>query len=374
MKEKPPQNHDLELYSLNQLRLMASDFRRAIINGVGSQDLPKLNSHLIKIPELRNGRGIALAIGGTTSLSALWEIDNGHLTLSDHTTTPSPQLMSLDFLLHLIESKIQDQKATSVGLNFAFNMESVNSERTDGLLMKKKVEGTVDERLYAKPIGQIISEELNMRFPKRQFRISAANDSVCLLLANNHVQKESNMCGIVGTGVNFAFMTQATAGTYQAISTESGHFTRIPMTQWDKTVDRESNTPGSFLAEKQIAGRYLFKIFNAIAQEKGLSDVNSTEELSIISSDIKNPLQKLAKVIFQRSAQLTAMKISGLRSVVDSDRRAIQIGMEGSVFWKTPEYSTHVEGWLKKLNPESSINIYPIPDSSLLGASMLANT
>lgn len=376
MTEKLQPSPELSLFSISQLKRIEYDFRAAVIQGSQGQatELPHLNSQLIKIPTLRNGRGIALAIGGTTSLSAQWEIIDGNLTLSQHNSVPSPRMMTLDFLLQLIEKHLTDQEATSIGLNFAFNMNAASSETTDGTLVRKKTEGNVDERLYTQPLGQTLNEYLNIKYPKRKFRTSVANDSVCLSLANKQVNATSNLCGIVGTGVNFAYLREAENDSYQAISTESGHFTAIPMTQWDKLVDAESNTPGSFLTEKQMAGRYLYKIYNAIAGEKGLSYLKSTEELAAIADDKKNPANKDASVILQRSAQLTAMKISSLHTIADADQKSIDIGMEGSVFWKTPGYKTHVERWLHELNPDLNLNIYPIPDSSLLGAAMVANT
>ncbi|KAJ2478061.1 hexokinase [Coemansia sp. RSA 2320] len=100
---------------------------------------------------------------------------------------------------------------------------------------------------------------------------SFTNSTVSSLIASRHQHKDTKIAASFNHGINAAYfeplanvktlspstVSDGAEEKYVAVDTEIGRYTLLPLTQWDRRVDRESKHPGTRTLEKMIADRYL---------------------------------------------------------------------------------------------------------------------
>ncbi|KAJ2734795.1 hexokinase [Coemansia sp. BCRC 34962] len=100
---------------------------------------------------------------------------------------------------------------------------------------------------------------------------SVTNGAVSRLVAARHGYKAVGVAASFNRGVSAAYferlgcverLGQASENEVVAVDTEIGRFysTTLPLTQWDRRVDRESKYPGTRVFEKLVADQYLGEI------------------------------------------------------------------------------------------------------------------
>lgn len=108
--------------------------------------------------------------------------------------------------------------------------------------------------------------------------VAVVNDTVGALMASSYYDTEAVIGAIFGTGCNAAYMepvgsipklkTEMPPDTPMAINCEYGAFDNahrvLPRTQYDETIDRESNRVGEQTFEKMTAGLYLGEIYRLV--------------------------------------------------------------------------------------------------------------
>ncbi len=203
---------------------------------------------------------------------------------------------------------------------------------------------------------------------------AVVNDTAAVLLANG-----GNIGGIVGTGFNLAFSHRG-----EMYNLEAGGFSDVPQTSLTEEIDKRSGKPGHFLAEKQISGDYVGKLFNEALQRLGIAGrIYNAEDMSGVlagkNADFGSPEQsavvlEVAKALRDRSAQLVASLIAGTISAFPDDFPSIEIivPLEGSFFAKTPGYKEAVAGYTAQLSERKHISFLPVQQSGMKGAGLAA--
>lgn len=257
-----------------------------------------------------------------------------------------------------------DPKAQILALNFAYPLIPVFEKgRLDGILAS----GT-KEHQFKGLIGQRVADEVEKyvyKNLKRKITVSCANDTICLALSGlTQIPPEKLAAGIVGTGTNFAFFLDKV----RLVNLESGNFDKFTQSPEVKIVDRQSNSPGKYLYEKEVAGAYLYKIFNSEIKRRKIPAqvLDSTQKLTLVSRG-KSEAAKLAAEILERSASLVVGQITAITSFKNQNLNFV---MEGGLFWDK-NYQTYIKKYTKLLPIPYKIKFVKIQNSSILGAAKL---
>lgn len=384
---------EISLLALPQLKGFSKLFAEEIkkkLNG-HSSSLPCI-FYPAQLPKIHKDSGLTVVIGGSKGTCAKWNVVNKKIHFTHKKDFDIPPTLSDAFIADIILGNLNQEY--KIGVNFAYWLTPIlRGKIIDGILGGDSKEVKFTSKLLKRKIGETLESYLLTKYNKN-LKVAVANDIVCLLLASSTIANTSSrkstpvIAGIVGTGVNFAFLIKRNkfdlkayiktltdlSSEYIAVNLESGHFSKVPMTIWDRQIDRESDRPGYAVLEKQISGKYLYLIYNKIAKQKKWNLIRSTEELSEKAKDSKDKDSILARLLLERSAQIVAVEISGIFDVLGIESGRVKILMEGSLFWKGYQYKPLTGYWLKRFNPKITVDFVNMKDSGLVGGAMLALT
>ncbi len=319
----------------------------------------------IPTPFVKNGETFqVLVVGGSICRNVLMKKEEGKLTILSHTEKDQPVFHTVADFLGFIEREI-DKTTTYVALNFAFPLQpTVRDGKLDGILLYGTKEHTFDG-LQGKKVGETVEQHMQKTTGKT-IHICVANDTICLLLSGrvDHTWDELG-CAIVGTGYNAAFFLTE----HEAVNLEGGGFDKLPKDVIEEEIDRTSLQPGMQVFEKQVSGAYLYKYFNLLLKEKGVSypEITTTKALDDLARE-DNEISVYAKEVLEKSAQLAACQIAGIAAYQKSNLFFV---IEGSLFWKGYLYKETVEETLKKISPDYQITFIQVENSSVIGAAKL---
>ena len=337
---------------------------------------------------VRDGEAFqVMVIGGSHFETAMIEKRKGKITITDGQKVDLGSFATKDELFSFIAEYI-DARARVVGINFAFPLSPVTRKsRLDGVYVgsAEKQHGLVGLR------GKLVGKELEKYLERHKKRVvvSIGHDLLCLGLSALSVEKwESVVCGIVGTGFNLGFFSDART----LINIEAGRFDKFDQTQTGKVVDAASKSPGKKKFEKEVAGAFLYQHFNLLRSNH--TPLSSTEELDRVARG-KDEQAHVAQQLLERSASLIACQIVGIYlwlssrarqevgvaistglprslSLPRNDRFRMTFVMEGSLFWKGWRYKEMINRYLEKLGvSKEAIRFVEIKKSPLLGAAAL---
>ncbi|PSO43932.1 MAG: hypothetical protein BRC23_02505 [Parcubacteria group bacterium SW_4_49_11] len=361
----PESYTDGELKSITQNLLHAIEGARP---GEMSQGVSSIPNPLPPQTLVEDGEAFQImVVGGTTFQSARARFTNGELVIDETRECELPLLETRQTFLSLIETYIEGDISV-LALNYSFPIQAfVRDNRLDGTALRS-VKHHQLEGLLGQPVGQEIEDYLN---PTREYPLSVtcAHDTTSLLLAGRqHTHKEHPVGGVIGTGMNFAFLEDE-----RVINLESGNFSDFPQTETGKRVDAESDTSGEQQFEKEVAGAFLPWHYNIFVKEHSSLDgepISDAAQLSELAENGDQFFQDIARRLMRRSARLAACQMAALFHF--RGREHTTFIMEGSLFWEGWKYRQTITRTLKLLDvPSSAIRFVYVPNSSLLGAGQL---
>lgn len=249
--------------------------------------------------------------------------------------------------------------------------------------------------------------------------VALANDTVGTLQAEAALDPACAVGVILGTGFNMAVRVASRrirkeigrySGSGMIINMEAGGFGRsLPITAYDRRVDRESGNIGHQWVEKMIAGKYLPQLVRALALEfirkehmfggkvppvfadkesfKGqymdVFEAGSREEIDKLSRELfgstvtaqdRRIMTSLCRIVSRRSARLAAAMISAALS--RSERRAgkrVTVAVDGSLFQKYPGYARCLGKAVRELQGRGlRVRLKLSKDGSGIGAAVIA--
>jgi hexokinase len=357
------------LSSLN-LKTIQLNFLSELKSGMRGKktSLPFILHSLSSTP-LINDREVfqVMVMGGSVFKKARAVKNKKGVVLSRAEKEQLPIMRTKKDFISFVERHI-DLGVTVVGLNFAYPLGPVFEDgKLDGALLSGTKEhsfgGVVGER-----VGKMLEEHF-MRKYKRKISFAVANDTVCLLLSGLEKASWENLaCGIVGTGVNFAFFIRQN----DLVNLESANFNRFPLSDEAKEIDLQSAHQGRALFEKETSGAYLYQHFNSIVtkQKLGYKQLSSTYELKMLALRDKSLASTLARGLIKKSAALVATQIGGITLLKNHDMTFV---MDGSFFWEEDIYRNYVEDYLRILIPNRRVVFASVDDSPLVGAAKLVS-
>ena len=306
-----------------------------------------------------------MVVGGSFYQKALIKKTKEGVEMISHTEGPQPTFLSELALMDFLYVHIDPQVKT-VALNFAYPMIPINREgRLDGKLVSGSKENTF-EGLVGCKVGERI-EQFFAKNHDRLIKVSAANDTICLLLSGLMSQSWEHLAaGIVGTGLNFAIYLD----TFTTVNLEAAEFNKFEQSEAGKIIDKASVSPGSALIEKEVSGAYLHHHFNISAEKLhfNVEKITSTKEIDDYAENENHELSRFAKKTLRHSATFTAIQIAG---ILEFCKRDLTFIMQGSLFWKGYQYKEMVDEMVKKLAPMHQASYKQIEHSDLYGAAKL---
>lgn len=306
-----------------------------------------------------------LVIGGSIFKKALARNHQGQLIILKSEEKWQPAFPTEGSLMEFIREELEPTVRV-VAINFAYPLTPLfEKDRLDGILIQGTKENTF-AGLAGKKLCHSVEEYVYMA-TQQKIIAACANDTICLLLSGL-TQKPAPYiaAGIIGTGMNFAlFQNEKTA-----INLEAANFNKFTPSEQGKIVDTQSVHSGSALFEKEIAGAYLFRHFNLLAKEQGLSlTLTSTEELDRVSKQA-GPEGELAQNILISSAQRVGCAIAAITLYKNA---AMTFVMEGSLYWKGHQYKETVAKTVTELIPQFPVFYINLADSYFFGAAKLVS-
>lgn len=343
------------------------------------------------------GFGVTAAIGITKEYVSAFRVSkNGVINFLNRRYFTIPTDLEKNDLFHLITQNIltitkMKKKTFPIGLSIAFPLNPIwRHKYLDGELMAM-AKGKIIYNLIGKKVG-----EEYQRFLIEKYGIDTivivANDVICLLLG----AEDENIAGVVDEGLNFAYWEKRNnifssfLSEYKkseiAVNLESKNFNKIKITPISVAVDEASEDPGLSLAEKESAGAYLYRIFNAGKNEiigdnfPRLEDSSQLNRILIkkffyhnqITSKQQEKAYHFANRILHRSAQVVAIELSGILLKLKKNRGLVPVKMEGSVFWRFKNYPSLVNHYLNLILPDVIVSFSRIFGSSRRGIAILA--
>ena len=308
-------------------------------------------------------------------------------------------------------------KTKDVGFCFSYPAEA-NAEGDSKLLMWTK-------QIKAPGIlGQWVGAELAKRLDGKCGKIVVLNDTVATLLAGKATEKSitySSYIGfILGTGTNVAYLEKNSAisklpGLPQdgamIINSESGAFSRIAQSAFDKAMDAKTADTGKSIFEKMIAGVYLgrigLEIYKSAAKARRFFSPEAAARVAALqaleSMDFDNfcaqaegphpnPLdavftdpadremaRRLGTPVFDRAAILTAVHLAAFifKTGGGTDpAHPVCVNVDGSTYYKTKtvDFPTVVKEELDAmLRPRNiSYALTCVDDAPMIGAAVAA--
>lgn len=358
---------------ITELKTIQENFTKELhlANSGTKTSLPFILHQLPEKPLVQDGEEFfVLVIGGSIYQSAVCRKEKGQtIIIKKESGTNPPFKSNIDFL-EFCETHIP-QNTRYVSLNFAYPMAPVfrNGNILDGRLTGGSKEYTFDGL-----VGKVVGEEVEKNILEKRNQkviVSVANDTVCELLSglSNVNKPEYLACGIVGTGINFAFFLNKTL----AVNLEAANFDKFTLSEYAKKIDETSVAPGTALFEKETSGAYLYQHFNLFTKEKGIDlTIETTKDLDEYSKkcDIGEDGEtcKFASELLDRSAALIAAQVAGITMYRDTDMNFI---MAGSLFWKAINYKDTVQRYVKKLIPQHTVTFILVESCEIYGAAKL---
>lgn len=306
-----------------------------------------------------------MAIGGTVFRSAILQKQGNNITILHIEKEDLPVFPTKNSLMAFVEKRIKPD-ITNLAVNFAYAIKPIFERgRLDGILLVANKENAF-EGLIGKKVGEAIEEYIYQK-RKQHLTVCVVNDTVGLVLSGITTHPWQHIAaGIVGTGVNFAIMTNADT----VVNLESSTFDKFVQTEAGKIIDASSLNPGKQLFEKETSGKYLYRHFNYLVDQNSINcnHVKNTMQLSMLAEEQIPDFSEQAQNILDHSAQLVATQVAGILSFL---KRDITFIMQGSLFWKGNRYKETVERYTKQLEPTFTATFTHIDNSDILGAAKL---
>ncbi len=383
--------------------------------------LAMIPSYLCADAKIPVGRKvIVLDAGGTNLRVCTVHFDaGGSPKISDFAKYAMPGVereVSRDGFFSLLAGYVKPllDKATDIGFCFSYPCEITPD--CDGRLLNWSKQIKAPE-----VVGTLVGAELRAHLEPLGFkgRITVMNDTVATLLAGVSAgisHRYSAFVGVIlGTGTNtatvvdnaaFAKVPDLPPGS-MIVNMETGDFSPLPLSDFDRTLHSQTMDPGRYNLEKQIAGGYLGHLglvaLKAAAEEGLLSagaakGIQAMETLSNkdfddfcddplcaggalaaveMTAEDRRAVQEIGVAIYSRAAVLAAVNIAAavIRSGGGKDPlEPVCVNIDGSTYYrtKTASFKSLAEETLRSILAPRGLHFRTvcIDDAPVIGAAV----
>lgn len=415
---------------------LADAFQAEIQAGIQNRpsSLPCLNTFLSAPTGQESGDYLAIDLGGTNlrvlvvSLATnsanpvITHVIRRRLTPAEITGTAAQLFQAIAEVINEMVTTYDLNSPLTIGFTFSFGIEQ--SAIDDAYVLGWSKQFKIQSDVPVKPV-QLLTQAMQHYPLLSEARIVAIlNDTTGTLLASAFKESDCDLGMILGTGTNICMkfpteMVTKSLNGYQGesiyLNLESGNFNIcLPQTEYDLSVDRESNNRGKQLFEKMVSGKYLGQIAGLLLQDmanKGLFLTHfqdkasfsrfenlTAEDLSRIDEEPVGRYEQAAQLLGEmdfgsvndqdiqimrtachtvamRSAKMAASQVAGAIRLIDPQLASChKIAVDGSLFKFYPGYTAMMDQTLQSHFGAKSNNIQLImaEDGSGIGAGIAA--
>lgn len=392
---------------------MKEDMERGLKGEKSS--MPMIPAYLSNEGEIADGEAaVVIDAGGTNFRCALLRFENGTYSLEGSSKRKMPGIdkpADWDEFVSFVADNIMPfmEKADKIGFCFSYSADI--TPEIDG-----KVNCIDKEVVISNSAGKLVGASLVAELERRGIHGKKAvilNDTVAVLLGGASALDKSAYGGfagqVSGTGTNtccsLPLKRIEKLGRAEdrsiLVNLESGMYDGMPMGDFDKELDKNSNNPGSKHFEKKTAGAYLGELFRfmyrAAAGEGLLSDEGNSKALALGkidagdldgwscgenlselcgSAEDEEFVVGLAKDIFERSARCMCTNLLAIMLLTGEGSDANKpfcVCAEGSLVQRGRHYRPVLEKLLKEEGEKLGLHaVLKVGDGSTMPGSAAA--
>lgn len=399
------------------IRDFGSEMRKGLCGRKSS--LKMLPTYVDKATGSELGSFIGLDLGGTNLRILELELkgDGRIVTLGErrfHLTErhlSGTGTMLFDFIVSCLKDflKERDNLGEGPALGFTFSFPVQQTGITEGRLIHWTKEISVSG-VAGRDVVKLLNAAL-IRGGLTTIRTTALlNDTVATLASQSYQDRHCDIGVILGTGTNACYREDISKikklknypqGARQMIvNIEWGSFDKLPLTKYDRELDRNSENRGEQILEKMVSGKYLGALAHLVLKDLGLSMAGEfkTEYMSVIEADnskgllrVRGLLKKIGmpKVSWKerelvkrvclsislRASRIVAAVLAAVIMQVDKNlSRRHTIAIDGSLYERHPRISQNIRYTLKEIfgRKASRVKLVLTKDGSGKGAAIIA--
>lgn len=363
------------------------------------ESLKMLPAHIYMDKAIKPGEYIALDFGGSNVRIMLYKIsENGESELLnsrlirlrgknyDYTSSEYELRDVFVTIVEKMKEMVDKDKTYLLGHTFSFPASSVSKNEAIVVGLSK---GFTLRNAIGQDVNKLLLEVIN-EAGLNVTPVTLLNDTTATLLAGKSKNANTDIACIVGTGHNICFVDN----DQQIVNTECGAFDMgIPLNSYDKSFLRMIPKEGHNVMEALVGGKNSAKLamnlINRIEKEAGkkFKFGGITPKLLSMALDDrfeddfaggieeKIILKHIAKIMYDRAAQLVVSEIMGILKRIDPNlEREHHIVFDGSVYEKTPYFRKCISKYIKLMYPVKfkQIRHSLVKDGSSLGAAISA--
>lgn len=419
-------------FSESAMQRMVRDFHAEMRRGLrGESGSLKMLPAFIDCPAgNEQGEFIGLDLGGTHFRVLFVRLEGQGRALVRHAAryTIPPALTSgagvelFDFIARsikqfLAEHDLEQKKRIALGFTFSFPIEQTSSY--SGRLIKW-TKGFSATGVAGRDVAGLLADGLRRQGIENMEIAALVNDTVGTLLAGAYADPKCDMGVIFGTGTNCCYREstpaivrnpglQKTAGR-MIVNIEWGNFNCLPVNDYDRLLDRDSDNPGKQRMEKMVSGMYLGELARLVIMDafakagivcagNGLAKGGlTTRDMADLETDPtpnltgveallakagcgrttpeqRQCVREICRHVSQRAARIGAAAISAVATWMDPElEQQHVIGIDGTLYARYPGFQGLIGQTLKTLHGDKCRMLTPAPvqDGSGTGAAIAA--
>ncbi|MCP4180349.1 MAG: hexokinase [bacterium] len=430
------ENYLNKLFNISDcdIRTIIKDFHSEMQKGLsGYESSLKMIPAFVDRPKgNEKGKFIALDLGGTNFRVLEVELDgkgNSSVLAVSKFVIKKKDMQGtgdqlFDFIADSIKSFMQENsiscdKQIELAFTFSFPVEQTNIAAGTLIVWTK---GFTAKGVVGEDIVIVLNEALKRKGISNVKVAALANDTVGTLVAKSYNVPSCDIGVILGTGSNACYPEKMSNITKwrgvrkkdnMIINMEWGNFDKLPITTYDKEIDKASPNTGRQRLEKLVSGMYLGEILRQVISDLIQRDLIFkdygtnvfhkpygllTEHMSLIEGDnsdnlgeienflVENGianinlhskvlLKKLCHLVSARSARISATAISAIITWMDPElKKNHTVGIDGSLFEKYPGFKGIMEEVFEELFKDKAkkITLELAKDGSGKGAAIIA--
>jgi len=303
--------------------------------------------------------------------------------VTDYTTNKYTLKDLFVMALKKIKPFLDKEKMYTLAATVSFGLISKSKSDVSIIELSKGFDlaDTLGENVY-KVLSDAI-QEVNLKV----IPTAIINDCVATMVTGKFFYPNADIALIVGTGHNACFIND----NYEIINIESANFNKeLPLTQFDRNFITKIPKESEQLLEVLIGGKYVGGIVNAIMKylvENGFIKeykcVESEEVIKILNGEVllkysteqKEVISEIGKIIFERSAKLIVAEIAAILRFIDTElKNKHTVIFDGSVYEKCTFFREQISLALESffLENANKLSHKLIKDASTVGPAIIS--
>lgn len=397
-------------------------FKKTMEEGLNGQKtcLKMIPSYVGKPTGKEKGTFMTMDMGGTNLRCTKFKIDNGKfetiiekkvklINKEKNYDLTKPNITGQQLFAFIADcmASITDQgESMYLGNTFSFpcRQEDINEAYLINWTKEIATSGVVGEN-----INQLLANALKEKNVNIE-PVALINDTVGTLLVAMYSYQDADIGSIMGTGHNTCYLenNHPINGGKMIVNLESGNYNiGLPVTKYDKIIDKNSQIPGAQILEKMVSGYYMGPLvkeicldlynnkalftskdvdtsyffnqnFNGLTVENFILYPSKSEDEYNCSAEDAQIIKAVSEAILRRAVRIVASSYLGVLFHQENNGTEVKnkhvIAIDGTIYEKMPKAPKLMEEAFKDAlgADAANVEIKLVKDGSGLGAAIAA--